>query len=219
MAVVADGAGPAAASAGTLAGAPDPGAPAIGLVRLRAFVALRLDDAIRARLAEAVERLRPDLRDVAWVAADDVHVTLKFLGAVEAARVDAITAELASALAGVPAFDLVVSGLGAYPSAEHPRVLWAGVGEGAEATVRLAGRIDTALVSLGFEREGRPFSPHVTLGRVRRPRRDARLAAALDAGATFGRQRVARASLMRSDLSARGARYTELAALPLQASG
>ena len=95
-------------------------------------------------------------------------------------------------------------------------MLWAGVEAGREAAAALAAGVDEALAALDFPRETRPFAAHVTLGRVRAPRANPRLAQALDAGAIFGRQRVARVSLMRSDLSPRGARYTELAGLPLR---
>ena len=94
-------------------------------------------------------------------------------------------------------------------------MLWAGVSAGGAETAALAASVDTALAALGFARDGRAFAAHVTLGRVREPRVNLRLGAALDAAEPFGRQRVARLSLMRSDLSPRGARYTELAAVPL----
>jgi 2'-5' RNA ligase len=95
-------------------------------------------------------------------------------------------------------------------------VVWAGTAA-APAFVRLAEDVDRALVTVGFVAETRGFTPHVTLGRVREPRRDVPLAVALEAGATrpFGTLRVARVSLMRSDLSPRGARYTELASVAL----
>jgi len=113
------------------------------------------------------------------------------------------------ASAGVP-FDLALRGLGAFPGSTRPRVLWAGVGAGAQAAVDLAARVDEALAALGFAAEARPFSAHVTLGRAREPRRDPALGAALDAAATldFGLFTVDRIALMRSDLSPRGARYT-----------
>ena len=170
---------------------------------------------MRARLAAAVERLRPLAPDVAWVARDDVHLTLKFLGAVDTGRLGEIERALAAAAAGRPAFNLDVHGLGAFPTRMRPRVLWAGVGDGAAEATALAAGIDEALAALAFAREARPFAAHVTLGRVREPRANPRLAAALDAGTAFGRLRVARVSLMRSDLASRGARYTELAGATL----
>lgn len=170
---------------------------------------------MRARLADEVARLRPLADGVAWVAPDNVHLTLKFLGGVEAGRLDAVAASLTTALAGVPAFDLTVHGLGAFPSRMRARVVWAGVGEGAPAAGAIAARVDAALAGLGFAPELRAFAAHVTLGRVREPRANPRLADALDRGRLFGRQRVRHVSLMRSDLSSRGARHTELAALPL----
>ncbi len=156
-------------------------------------------------------------RDVAWVAPDNVHLTLKFLGGVEAARLDAVAGALAGAVAGCRPFDLTVRGLGAFPTPARPRVLWAGADEGAALAATLARRVDDALVALGFPAESRAFSAHVTLGRVRAPRSNPRLVEALAGGAAFGRQRVDRLALMRSELSPRGARYTELAAVPLVA--
>jgi len=106
----------------------------------------------------------------------------------------------------------VVEGLGAFPTPSRPRVVWAGLAGGHEPLAAVAGRVEDELEPLGFEREHRPFSPHVTLGRVREPRLDPRLEAAIREGAAerFGVVRVERLSLMRSDLSPRGARYTEL---------
>lgn len=182
-------------------------------------MALLLDPAVRAALGAAIEGLRPAARGVAWVAPDNLHLTLKFLGGVDADRLGDVLAALAPAAAGVAPFDAVVRGLGAFPTAPRPRVIWAAVVEGAEALAALAARVDGALAALGFPRATRPFAPHVTLGRVRVPRREPALAAALAAGAArdFGRVRLARVSLMRSELSPRGSRYTELGSAPLGA--
>jgi 2'-5' RNA ligase len=152
---------------------------------------------------------------VAWTAPDNLHVTVKFLGGVDEARLPEVRAALARA-ATVAAFEATVRGLGAFPSAARARVLWAGA-PGSPAFVRLAEDVDRALAALGFVPEARGFTPHVTLGRVREPGRNPALAEALAAASTheFGTLRVDRLSLMRSDLSPRGARYTELAALPL----
>jgi 2'-5' RNA ligase len=169
---------------------------------------------VRTRLAQEVERLRRVAGHVSWVAPDNFHVTLKFLGRVETVRLPAVTAALAEAAAGCSPFDLALRDLGAFPARAHPRVVWAGIDEGAGAASRLARRVDEALVGIGFERETRPFSAHVTLGRVRERRATPRLATALS-GVSYGRQRIDHLSLMRSDLSPGGSRYTELAAVPL----
>lgn len=142
----------------------------------------------------------------------NLHVTLKFLGAVEEPRMPDVERALGEAAAGVTAFDLTLRGLGAFPSVARPRVIWAGATEGAPALAGVAASVERALSPLGFPTEARPFSAHVTLGRVRTPRRNPKLADALAAAAAIdlARMRVTHLSLMRSDLSPRGARYTEL---------
>jgi 2'-5' RNA ligase len=151
---------------------------------------------------------------VAWIAPDNLHVTVKFLGSVDVPRVPLVRAALERATAGVAGFDLVVAGLGAFPSAARARVLWAGVAAGGPALGALAARVDRELAGVGFAPEERAFSAHVTLGRVREPKRNARLGDAL-VGGEFGTVRVDRLVLMRSDLSPRGARYSELSSHPL----
>jgi RNA 2',3'-cyclic 3'-phosphodiesterase len=173
-----------------------------------------LPDDVRQRLATAIDRLRPHAADVAWVAASNLHVTLKFLGQVDETRLPALADGLGAALADRPAFELGVRGLGAFPSATRPRVLWAGLDDGG-ALAAVAERVERCCADLGVPRETRPFAGHVTLGRVREPRRQPALGEALARPADFGRLRVERVSLMRSELSPRGARYSELAAAPL----
>jgi len=174
-----------------------------------------LPDDVRQRLATAIERLRPHAADVAWVAPANLHVTLKFLGQVDEARVPALSDALGAAVADRPALDVVVRGLGAFPSATRPRVLWAGLDDPTGAMTALAERVDGCCGRLGFPTESRAFTAHVTLGRVREPRRQPALPDALARPSEFGRLRVERVSLMRSELSPRGARYSELFGAPL----
>lgn len=168
-------------------------------------------EALRAALAVEIERLSGKARGVSWVATPNLHLTIRFLGEVEPDRLEAVATTLAEVATAGPAFHLALQGLGAFPSPTRPRVVWAGVTGGAEV-VELATRVEEALAKLGFAREGRPFSAHVTLGRAREPQRDPVLAAALAMGAQreFGSFRVDEITLMRSDLSPRGARYTPL---------
>lgn len=179
-----------------------------------------LPPAVRAALGAEIGRLRAvAAADVAWVAPDNLHVTLKFLGRVDAARLDQVQWALADVARAGRAFDLGVRGLGAFPTASRARVLWAGVAEGAQALGALAAAVDARLGGLGLEPETRPFAAHVTLGRVRTPQRDAALAAAVGAGTgrDFGTFAVDAFVLMRSDLSPRGARYSVLASWRLGA--
>lgn len=178
-----------------------------------------MPDALRATLATEIARLRSEARDVGWVAPDNLHLTLKFLGGVEPGRLPHTEAALSRVAGDARTFDVAVTGLGAFPTPSRPRVVWAGVGEGLAPLAELAARVEDALAPLGFAREPRGYSAHVTLGRVRTPRRDAALAVAIEAAAdrAFGEVRVDRISLMRSDLSPKGARYTSLASWPLRA--
>ncbi|HSF05021.1 MAG TPA: RNA 2',3'-cyclic phosphodiesterase [Methylomirabilota bacterium] len=180
-------------------------------------MAILLPDALRAALAVEIERLGSRARGVGWIVPENLHLTIKFLGGVEPLRVERVAAALQAAAAAAEAFELALRGVGAFPSPARPRVIWAGVHAGGGAMAALAARVDDALGPLDFPRDERPFSAHVTLGRVREPRRDPALTEALAAGAErdFGRFRVEQLTLMRSDLSPRGARYTALAAWPL----
>jgi len=184
-----------------------------------------LPDDARARLAVEAGRLRATERpggtlpEVVWVAPDNFHLTVKFLGALDVERLPDVERALGEAVAGATPFDLTLRGVGAFPSAARPRVIWAGTAEGAVALAGVAARVERALAPLGFPAEERPFSAHVTLGRVRTPRRNPKLAAALAAAADVElfRVAVARVSLMRSELAPRGARYSELAGYTLGA--
>jgi 2'-5' RNA ligase len=168
---------------------------------------------VRAALADEVAGLRGVGRSVAWVAPGNLHLTLKFLGRVEREQLTLVAAALADVAAGARPFEVAIRGLGAFPTATRPRVVWAGIDTGAGDAAALAERIDAALAPVGFAAEARPFAAHVTLGRAREPRRDPALTAAVAAaaGRGFGSFRVESVALMRSDLSPRGARYTALA--------
>ena len=153
--------------------------------------------------------------DVRWVRADGLHVTLKFLGWVAAERLAAVRVALAGALRDRLALQLQVRGLGAFPSLRRPRVLWVGLyGDG---LVELTARVDEATARIGFEPEKRPFTPHVTLGRVSSLRGWDRMEDALKARIDddFGASSVAAVTVYRSTLRPDGAMYTALWTIPL----
>ncbi len=178
---------------------------------MRLFVAVSLSAEIRDRLAAAQDRLRRALCDVSWVRAENIHVTLKFLGDTEEKRLERIRPALAEvARAGAP-FSMQVTGVGSF-GGRIPRVVWVGVGDGAESLTQLAGRIEAALARVGFPKERRGFTAHLTLGRVRSPRNAEALLAALQEihGEEFGTLTATEFELMQSELRPSGSVYTVL---------
>ena len=141
----------------------------------RAFVALLLDEAVRAAVAAEIERLRARCRAIAWVPADNLHITLKFLGEQSDGRLGEVQDALAAAVATLRPFRLGLHGLGAFPGLERPRILWVGVSEGALPAREVQARVAAALARRGFAGDSRPWHPHLTIGRVfdeRRRRRE-----------------------------------------------
>jgi 2'-5' RNA ligase len=182
---------------------------------VRGFVAVLLPDGVRARLAATATELRARAPGLAWVRADNLHLTLRFLGEVEPAALERVREAVTVAATGIAPFTVALGGLGGFPSGRAPRVVWAGVITGGERLVALHAALEAALVARGIPEEGRAFHPHVTLARARGPRGVGGLGSALGAGPVFGEVRVATLHLMRSELDPRGARYSILAEAPL----
>jgi RNA 2',3'-cyclic 3'-phosphodiesterase len=189
---------------------------------MRSFVALLLDDPAREAVAAEIERLRPLSRAVAWVPPPNLHLTLRFLGDQTPDRLREVERGLEETAATWSSFSMTLVGLGAFPGLDHPRVLWVGVSEGAATARALQLGVEVALDTRGFGREARPWHPHLTIGRVFDDRRRRHLAGpalreavAGAAARPYGLVPVRAISLMGSHLSPRGARYQELASLPL----
>jgi 2'-5' RNA ligase len=176
----------------------------------RSFVAVLLPEPVRARLGEAVATLSARAPRLGWVRPENLHLTLRFLGGLDAAGVAAAGDAVRRAAAGRAPFRLGLGGLGGFPSARAPRVVWAGVTAGAAALAGLQGALEAELTARGFPPEMRAFHAHVTLGRARDPRQARGLEALLGSAAGFGELTVAAVHLMRSDLGRGGARYDVL---------
>jgi RNA 2',3'-cyclic 3'-phosphodiesterase len=136
----------------------------------RVFIALHLLPAHRDALTVICDDLRqgPAGHAARWVSSENMHITLKFLGDVEDSRLPEVYAAVRTGAGRQEPFTITVEGLGCYPSSAQPRVVWAGVSEGADRLKDLAGEMDLALSQIGFAREKRPFSSHITLARSRR---------------------------------------------------
>ena len=184
--------------------------------QIRAFVAILLSEEVRARVAEEIARLRPLASSVRWGLPHQLHLTLKFLGERAPAELELVQEGLAEATERTAPFTLGFHGLGAVPGLARPRVFWVGASAGVEESKNLHARVERALARRAVPPEDRPFSPHLTIGRARTPSGLSALSEALARGAQkqFGSLSVEALSLMRSDLSPAGARYTELRVFP-----
>ena len=188
---------------------------------IRVFIALEISTEARQALAQTVRRLRAEIpHGVRWVDPTGIHLTLKFLGNIDAHLVDAIYDAMRDSAQGSALLQIRLSGLGLFPSVKRPRVLWAGVDGDLDSLAALQEKVEQAATKLGFLAEARPFNPHLTLGRVQdgvpsnvRGRVSAVLTAtSLEPSDPW---QVDGVHLIRSTLTPDGAVYTSLGSVPL----
>jgi 2'-5' RNA ligase len=177
---------------------------------MRLFTAIDISDAVRQNLEGLIGRLRPTAR-LRWSPPGNLHITTKFIGDWPEARLGELKAVLADLPAREP-FEITVDGLGWFPNSRAPRVFWAAV-KAPEALAGLASETDVALERIGVPREVKPFSPHLTLARIKEPVPLGSLHEALSRLKTidFGRFTADRFLLYSSELQRSGSVYTPLA--------
>jgi RNA 2',3'-cyclic 3'-phosphodiesterase len=183
---------------------------------IRAFIAIDLSPELHECLRKVSMQLKPRLADapVRWVPIENIHLTLKFLGDVSEKNLEILKKIMSKVISGTRPFVISVGGLGAFPKIQNPRVIWIGL-EGPPELFSLQKSLELETARLGYSREERSFSPHLTLGRVSRSAssRDIRLIA--DALMDFkigflGVARIDSVCLYRSELRPGGAAYTRL---------
>ena len=181
---------------------------------MRLFVAMEIPSEIRAALTAFVSDLRGLAPQAKWVRASNLHVTLKFLGETDRARLRQVEAGLA-AIRSPEAATMNFRGLGFFPDERHPRVFWAGM-EASPNVATLAADIDQAMHRLGFPLEGRAFSAHLTLARFSPPGLSPKLQAAVQQNQSrgFGSLTAAEFQLIESKLKPTGAEYNTLKSFP-----
>jgi 2'-5' RNA ligase len=184
---------------------------------LRLFVAVNLQIASARRLADTVMKLRAQTKakaKVSWVPAANLHVTLKFLGWARPEVVPAIRGALHAVAAVRRGFEIATRGFGGYPDLQAPRVLWAGIADPSGGLAALAQAVDKKMTALGFAAETRPFSAHVTIGRVREGWTP-ELSGLLPADAAFGTSLIREIVLYESETKSSGSEYIARARAPL----
>ncbi len=188
---------------------------------IRTFVAIELSDDVKRALAELMESLREkDIRGVRLVRPEGVHLTLKFLGDIPIGKADAVT-EALSCVTSHASFELELGGTGVFPNERRPRVLWVGIKGDMAPLNALQSDAENALEGIGFRRERRGFSPHLTIGRIRDSAAAKDRLMAVEALSSYhiepGNSFVAKAvSLMRTTLLPEGSVHDCLVSTPLK---
>jgi RNA 2',3'-cyclic 3'-phosphodiesterase len=179
---------------------------------IRAFIAVELPETVLAAIDGVQERLAAHGFSVRWVKTENIHLTLKFLGEVDEDEVDGIAAVLIEAVNGFAPLRLAAAGVGVFPSVKRARVVWIGISGQIPELSALQCAIEDRLARIGYPHEKRPFSGHLTLGRVKGPIAASRLTKAMGAFHDFASEtfEVDRVVLFKSDLRPSGALYTKL---------
>jgi 2'-5' RNA ligase len=184
---------------------------------VRLFVAINLPETEKRRLAAAVGELAAHELPVRWADTDSLHITLKFLGEVAESVRPAVASALRTAVLERRVFQLTLSDLGAFPSMSRPNIFWVGSTQPSELA-ELVGAIETQFERIGFAREGRAYTPHITIGRVKKDAviKDRAVMDRLPGQFRYKAEvSVRTVDLMRSHLGPRGARYEVLEKMEL----
>jgi RNA 2',3'-cyclic 3'-phosphodiesterase len=182
---------------------------------MRTFIAVPLADEIHRKLAALIQRLKePGNRAVRWVAPENIHLTLKFLGEVAGDKVRDITQALEELAGECHPFDICIQHTGAFPNLKRPRVFWVGISQ-YEELKNIQGLVEKKMEKLGFEGENRSFSPHLTLGRVNDAASHSDLDRVIEKttreqAVDLGSVHVEEMHLFKSELTPRGSIYTTL---------
>ena len=190
--------------------------------RIRSFIAIELPLKVRKELAVLKKEIeRGEYGFVRWVNIEGVHLTLKFLGDISFEQVAGITEVMAKSRRGISPFQLRLVGLGAFPDLKRPRVIWVGISGEVNQLLKLQHSLDLSLAHLGFARETRPFTAHLTLARVNQGISSVQLGGLgkLIAATEFEGKcafKVDSVNLMRSQLTGGGAVYSCLSSVALK---
>jgi 2'-5' RNA ligase len=192
--------------------------------QVRSFIAIELPDELKLGLAQLEAQLKMSKQPwVKWVDPYSIHLTLKFLGSIAVDRISEITRAMEEAIQGISPFHLEVKDLGVFPNLRRVQVAWVGISGEVDKLSRLQQHLESNLARLGFAPETRPFTPHLTLARLRNR-------ASLDERQSFGQLiastrfeaaytiRVDAISLMRSQLTREGAIHSRISSVGLNRS-
>ncbi|HYR76600.1 MAG TPA: RNA 2',3'-cyclic phosphodiesterase [Pyrinomonadaceae bacterium] len=177
----------------------------------RIFIAIELPASARQRLKDHIDRLRHALPDAraSWSREEYLHLTLKFLSDTPVSQIETLSQAAKRAASKILPFELIVRGCGAFPPRGQPRVLWIGIEDVSGQLGKLQQALEDECDKEGFARETRPFHPHLTIARLRRPQGSRQLAAVHEEmGFEAETVRASALVVVRSELSSEGSRHT-----------
>ncbi len=185
---------------------------------MRVFIAIQLSTDVRAKLKEALGRLRETGADVRCVKPENAHLTLRFLGKITESDVEKIKKAMEKALQGICVFKVSFGGAGAFPGTGTPRVVWTSAREGEEKLCGVRDLLEETLSQVNIEKENREYHPHLTLARVKSHRAGDKLASWIESNNNLdlGSMKVSRVTLMESKLTKDGPEYRTIAAVSLR---
>jgi RNA 2',3'-cyclic 3'-phosphodiesterase len=179
---------------------------------IRAFVAIEINKETRNKLSEFLTQLKKIDADVKWVACENIHLTLKFLGYIEENILSALDKIISDAVSCLRPFDINIENVGAFPSLKKPRVIFVCVQDKGSNLLKIYEKLDKGIEELGIMRDAKKYVGHITLGRIKSRKNIAALINALNSGVGyfFGQENVNYISLMQSKLTPNGPIYTTL---------
>jgi 2'-5' RNA ligase len=180
--------------------------------RIRTFIAVDIGQEIRDRIVSLQENLARSGVEVKWVEPENLHITLLFLGEVEAKEIAQVCRIVQQGVEERAPFTLSVETVGCFPNARRPRIVWVGIGTGTQELCAIHDALEVPLEELGFRREERKYTPHITMGRVKSDRPTDTLSAALAKRADWsgGEVSIGEVLVMGSELKSDGPEYTVL---------
>lgn len=136
---------------------------------MRTFIAVEIPDAVRQAIGTYIQHIeRPFGRNVKWVATDNLHFTLKFIGEIGEEKIELVRRCMEASVAENSPFTLTIGGIGCFPSPQQLRVVWIGVDGGCEHLLDINQALESCLEPAGFDRDDKPYSPHLTIGRAKK---------------------------------------------------
>jgi len=179
---------------------------------IRAFIAIEIDNGIKDRLSEYLNQLKKTGASVKWVAPENIHLTLKFIGYIEEETLPDLNKIISGAVSCLDSFSISIENIGAFPNFKKPRVVFVCVQDKGNNLLNIYERLDKGIERLGIKRESKKYVGHITLGRIKTQKNISKLTSVLNSGTkcSFGLEKVSYISLMKSKLTSAGPIYTKL---------